>query len=164
MYFFDKYKYLLLYILCIYLVNLGFSLVPPVNLGFGLFSPMALVVGLIFVIRDYAQRSVGHLVLLGMLIGCLISYLMADPFVAVASAASFLVSEMVDWWYYTISKKQFYQRVLISSLIATPIDTAVFLFLLDMNQPLTFIMMVVCKLVAAFAIYYYGNRKQGETK
>lgn len=164
MYFFDKYKYLLLYIFSIYLVNLGFSLVPPVNLGFGLFSPMALVVGLIFVIRDYAQRSVGHLVLLGMLVGCLLSYLMADPFVAVASAASFLVSELVDWWYYTISKKQFYQRVLISSLIATPIDTAVFLFLLDMNQPLTFVMMVICKLVAAFIIYYYGNRKQGETK
>lgn len=156
---FNKYKFLLLYIFSIYVVNLGFSVVPPVDLGFGLFSPMAVVVGFIFVIRDYAQRSVGHLVLLGMVIGCVISYLMADPFVAIASAASFFVSEIVDWLNYTLLKKPFYERVLISSIIATPIDTAIFLYLIDLTQPLTFVMMVVCKLLAAILIYYIGTNK-----
>lgn len=160
-------RFFLLYIAAIYFVNWGFSFVPPVDLGFGSFSPMAIVVGAIFVIRDYAQRSVGHWVLLAMVIGCIISYLMADPFVAIASAASFCISELVDWLNYTLLKKPFYERVLISSIIATPVDTAVFLFLIDLAEPLTFVMMVVCKLVAAFAIYFYGTRKnkliQGNT-
>lgn len=155
-------RFFLLYIAAIYFVNWGFSFVPPVDLGFGSFSPMAIVVGAIFVIRDYAQRSVGHWVLLAMVIGCIISYLMADPFVAIASAASFCISELVDWLNYTLLKKPFYERVLISSIIATPVDTAVFLFLIDLAESLTFVMMVVCKLIAAFGIYYYGTRKRSK--
>ena len=155
----NRYKFWLIYVLSIYLVNLGFSVVPPVDLGFGLFSPMAVVVGVIFVVRDYAQRETGHFVLFGMILGCLISYLMASPMVAVASAASFLISELVDYGYYTFSRKPFYKRVLMSSLLATPIDTAVFIFLLDMNQPITFVMMVACKLVAAVIIFFHGARK-----
>ena len=156
-------RFFLLYIAAIYFVNWGFSYAPPVDLGFGLFSLMAIVVGAIFVIRDYAQRSVGHWVLLAMVIGCIISYLMADPFVAIASAASFCISELIDWLNYTLLKKPFYERVLISSIIATPIDTGIFLWLIDLAQPLTFVMMVICKLVAAFAIYFYGTCKSRAT-
>ncbi len=152
-------KLSILYILTIYLVNLGFTVVPPVDLGFGLFSPMAIVVGLVFIIRDFAQRAVGHWVLLAMLLGCILSYYMADPFVAVASVASFIVSELVDWLAYTFTKKPFHKRVLISSLISTPIDTFVFLAIVNILSPATFVLMVVCKLLTAFGVYYHGQHK-----
>lgn len=153
-------KLTILYILTIYLVNLGFSVVPPIDLGFGLFSPMAVVVGLIFIVRDFAQRAVGHWVLLAMLVGCVLSYYMADPFVAVASVASFVVSELVDWLAYTFTKKPFHKRVLISSLISTPIDSFVFLTIVDILTPATFVMMVVCKLLTAIGVFYYGEHQR----
>jgi uncharacterized PurR-regulated membrane protein YhhQ (DUF165 family) len=155
--------YLFLYILTIYLVNLGFTHVPLVDLGFGLFSPMAIVVGAIFVIRDYAQRAVGHWVLAGMAIGCLLSYYLADPVVAVASVASFAVSELADWLMYTATKKPFYKRVLYSSIVSAPVDTGLFLFLIDLTSPVTFIMMVVCKLLVAIGIWWYGQNKESAT-
>lgn len=151
-------KFILIYILTIFLVNLGFSVVPLVDLGFGTFSPMAAIVGIVFVVRDFAQRAVGHWVWIAMLIGCGLSYWMADPFVAIASVTSFFVSEAVDWLLYTVTKKPFHKRVLWSSLLATPIDTAVFLFMIDLTNPATFIMMVACKMIAAFGIYWYGEK------
>lgn len=151
-------RWFLLYILTIYLVNLGFSVVPLVDLGFGLFSPMAIFVGVIFVVRDFAQRALGHTVLVGMLIGCALSFFLADPRVALASVISFMISEVIDWLIYSLSGKPFYKRVLFSSLLAAPIDTLVFLSLIELSSWPTFVMMVVCKLLAAFGIYYYGTR------
>lgn len=152
-------KYMFAYILTIVLTNFGFAFIHPVDIGFGLFSPMALVAGAVFVVRDFAQRAVGHRVLFGMMAGCAISYVMADPFVAIASAASFAVSELVDWCTYTVTKKPFYQRILLSSLIATPIDTVVFLAFINILTPATFILMVMAKLVTAVGIYYYGRNR-----
>lgn len=153
-------KFMFAYIATIVLTNFGFAYIHPIDIGFGLFSPMALVAGAVFVVRDYAQRAVGHYVLFGMIAGCAISYVMADPFVAIASAASFAVSELVDWGTYTITKRPFYQRILISSLIATPIDTAVFLAFINILTPATFVLMVAAKLVTAFAMFYYGKLRE----
>src|SRR5690606_40392935 len=55
--------------------NVGFVHVPLIH-GW---PPMSLAVGLVFVLRDFAQREVGHKVLFIMLIGAAISYLMASP-------------------------------------------------------------------------------------
>lgn len=151
--------YLILYISCIFGVNYGFTVVPPIDLGFGVFSPMALVVGIIFVARDYAQRAVGHYVLVGMLIGVLISYYGADPAIAWASALSFAISETVDWLVFTVTGKPFYTRVLLSTAIATPVDTAVFLAMIDFMNPATFVLMVIAKILASLLIYAYGNGK-----
>lgn len=156
-------KFTLLYILTIYLVNLGFTVIPPMDLGFGLFSPMAIFVGAVFVVRDYAQRAVGHWVLLAMLIGCIISYYMADPFVAFASVASFIVSEIADWACFTWTKKPFHKRVLISSVVSAPIDSFIFLTIVDIMTPATFVMMIVCKLLTAGWIYYVGERNATST-
>lgn len=143
------------YVASILVLNLGFSYVPMIDLGFGLFSPMAILAGLTFVLRDFAQREVGHWVLGGMAIGAVLSFVLADPFVAVASVAAFAISELADWALYTITKKPFHQRVLISSVIATPIDTLVFLSLINGMTTGTFVLMVLAKMLAAVAIWIW---------
>ena len=145
--------FMLAYIGLVVLVNIGFSYVPMVDLGFGLFSPMAILVGFIFVIRDFAQRDSGHYVLVAMALATLLSFIMADPFVAVASALAFGASELTDWGIYTATKKPFHQRVLVSSLISTPIDTAVFLLMISGFTGGTFGLMIASKMLAALLIW-----------
>ena len=122
-----KQKYTLAYIVLIVVVNYGFSVVPLIPFMGEMFPIMSLVVGLIFVSRDFAQREIGHRVILAMIVAAGISYVMADPFVAIASLAAFTFSELADWTIYTFTKKEFKQRVLISSAVATPVDSVIFL-------------------------------------
>lgn len=150
--------YFIAYVLAILAVNIGFSYVPLIPTPIGLLSPIAIAVGGIFVLRDYAQRAIGHRVLWGVVIGAILSWWLADPFVAVASVLAFVSSELADWALYTITKKPFHQRVWVSSLLSTPIDTAVFLLWIDQMHVGTFILMVLSKLIAAAVIWVLGNR------
>ena len=153
----NKIKFTLVYILSILLINIGFVYVPMLPLfGTGeMYPPMALIVGLVFVLRDYAQKEIGHKVLGAMAIGALLSYFMASPFVAIASVTAFLVSELVDWAYYTWSNKSLRQRILISSLLSTPIDSAIFLLMINQFSFVATIAMFVSKMLAALFIWYY---------
>jgi uncharacterized PurR-regulated membrane protein YhhQ (DUF165 family) len=153
-----------LYVALILAVNIGFSYVPMIETSFGLFSPMAILVGVVFIARDFAQRQIGHSVLIYMVIGTALSFLLADPFVAVASATAFAISELTDWLLYTVTKRPFKDRVLLSSAISTPVDTAVFLGMISGLTTGTFILMVLSKLAAAAFVwfYYYGNEKMDE--
>ena len=143
----------LLYVASVVLVNLGFSWVPMIPTPIGMLSPMAVVVGAVFVIRDFAQRRAGHLVLVAMVVATVLSYLLADPFVAIASAIAFATSEIADYLLYTFTKRPFHQRVVLSSLISAPIDTAVFLFGINGFTFGTFVLMVLSKLIAALVIW-----------
>ena len=55
-----KYKYTLSYIVAIALINIGFVFVPLIPFYDTMYPPMSIVVGLIFVLRDFAQREIGH--------------------------------------------------------------------------------------------------------
>lgn len=148
---------MLAYVASVVLVNIGFSYVPPISTPLGMFAPMALLVGAIFIIRDYAQRASGHFVLVGMLVATAISYFFADPRVALASAAAFAASELIDWAVYSISKRPFHQRVTISSLFSVPVDTAVFLFGIGFMHTGTFVIMVLSKLVALVVLWLFRS-------
>lgn len=141
------------YVLAVVGVNIGFSYVPMIETPMGLLSPMAVVVGLVFVVRDFAQRTSGHLVLFAMLLATGLSYVLADPFVATASALAFATSEVADYLLYSFTRKPFHHRVMLSSLISTPIDTAVFLFGINGFTIGTFVLMVLSKMVAATVIW-----------
>lgn len=151
--------WMLAYVLTILVLNFGFAYVPMVDLGFGMLSPMAVVAGAVFVVRDFAQRESGHWVLLGMAVAAVLTFLLANPFVAFASVAAFASSEVVDYLLYTFTNKPFHKRVLISSLLSTPIDTAVFLYFLDGLTVGTFVLMVAAKLLAALVIWYRGQTR-----
>ena len=149
-----KYKFTIGYILSIVLVNIGFVFIAPIPLLGEMFPPMSLVVGAIFILRDFAQREIGHRVLGAMAVGAILSYFMADPFIAIASVVAFFISEIVDWAVYTYTKKPLGQRILLSSAIGTPIDSAVFLLILGFFSPLGFLLMTIAKMIAAIAIWW----------
>lgn len=152
--------FIIAYVGAILLLNLGFSYVPMIETPIGFLSPMAVLAGLVFVLRDYAQRQSGHFVLLGMAAGAALSFWLADPFVAWASVAAFAASELLDWGIYTATKKPFHQRVLVSSLISAPVDTLVFLTLIDGMTWGTFALMFLAKMVAAVVIWGAHNTRE----
>ena len=155
-----QYKFTIAYIFSIVLINIGFIYVPLIPFFDTMYPPMTLLVGLVFILRDYAQREVGHKVIIAMLVGALLSYFMADPFIAVASLVAFMVSETVDWGVYAITDKPIHQRILLSSFISTPIDSALFLYMLGQFSLLATVTMFVSKMLAAFIIWHF-LRKDG---
>ena len=87
-------------------------------------------------------------------IGAALSYLMADPYVALASLVAFLISELVDWYVYTFTGRPLGQRILLSSAISTPIDSAVFLEMIGHFSWFGFALMTAAKMLAAGAIWW----------
>jgi hypothetical protein len=64
-----QYKFTIAYIFSIVLINIGFIYVPLIPFFDTMYPPMTLLVGLVFILRDYAQREVGHNVIIAMLVG-----------------------------------------------------------------------------------------------
>lgn len=144
-----------LYVAAVVAVNWGFSVVPLIPIGGGeMWPPLSLVVGGILVLRDFAQREIGHKVWLAMLVGAVLSYLFADPFIAIASASAFIVAEAFDWAVFTFTKKPLAQRVLLSSVASAPIDSAVFLLFAGFFGWWGFVAMTVSKLLAAGVVWF----------
>ena len=155
------YRFTILYIVLIVAVNWLFTVLPLIDLpGGDKWPPASLVVGLIFVARDFAQREIGHRVIIAMLIAGAISYVMADPFVAMASVTAFLISEFADWAVYSFTGKPFSQRILISSVIATPLDSAVFLLMIGHFSVVGAVAMTISKLVGAVIVWWMVRRRE----
>lgn len=149
------------YIALIAGVNWAFAIVPPLVLPGGeLWSPVALVVGFVFVVRDFAQRKVGHNILWAMLAGIILSWVMASPQLALASAIAFAVGELSDWGLYTFTKKPFSQRILLSSLLGAPLDSIVFLALIGIASPAGIAAMSLSKLAGALIVFILVRRRE----
>lgn len=145
-----------LYLAGIIFSNLGFSYLPFFDTPFGVLPMMSFFVGFIFVIRDFAQRHVGNMIVLPvMILGIVISYYLADPRVAIASAAAFAAAEFVDWAVYTTTKKPFSERVLISSVYSVPVDSIVFLAGIGAFSFGSIFIMSLSKFAAAAIIWCY---------
>lgn len=155
------------YVASIILVNWLFAptqLVPGVTVwstAFGDLYLANLVVGFVFVLRDYAQRDIGHRVLLATLVAGLITYFMVDPMVAVASITAFILSELADWAIYSFWKKPLQQRILVSSLVAVPLDTFAFQHLAGYLTPAAFTTEVLSKAVGVAIVWYLLRMRAG---
>ena len=133
------------------LVNWMFVHVPMVTTPWGPWSWGSLVVGAVFIARDYAQRAVGpRWVLVPMAIGLALSCWAAWPVVAVviASGVAFATSEGVEWLIFTITRKPFRERVLLSVAVAVPVDSLIFLAGINGLSTAQFVVMCLSKLVA----------------
>ncbi len=156
-----RFGYTVLYIGLIVAVNYGFTVVPLVEMPGGeKWPPISLLVGFIFVARDFAQREIGHRVIIAMLVAAAISYVMADPFVAAASLAAFLVSEFADWAVYSFTGRPFAQRVLLSSLVGTPLDSAIFLTMIGIGSVTGIAAMTASKMVGAVIVWWMLRRRE----
>ncbi len=112
-----------------------------------------LVVGAVFVLRDYAQREIGHRILVATLLAGVLTYFMVDPAIAIASLVAFVISETADWGVFSFWKKSMQSRILVSSLIAVPLDTVVFQHLAGYLTPAAFVMEVMSKAVGVFVVW-----------
>lgn len=147
-----------LYVLLIPLVNWSFANVPSYTIGSGEWNPMVIVTGLILVVRDFAQREIGHTILLPLCIGITISFLMAPPEIAAASAIAFAISESIDWAIFTFTKRPLSKRILWSCGASAPVDSLVFLVGANMAVPglfswITLAAAVISKLSGAYVVY-----------
>jgi queuosine precursor transporter len=141
------------YVAAIVLVNWLFDVLPIMETPLGAWPPASLVVGFVLILRDMAQREVGHYVLIAMLAAGVITYVMVDPFIAMASVSAFLVSETADWIVYTVTKRPLRDRILASSAVSSPLDSVVFLGLIGFLSPASFILQTLSKFAGALVIW-----------
>lgn len=149
------------YIILIGLVNWIYIVAPLIELPNGdIWSTADLMVGFVFVVRDFAQRRVGHHILWGTVAGSILSWWWATPQLALASAVAFAIGEMGDWALYTFTNRPFSQRILISSLAGCPLDSLVFLTLIGRPSLSCVILMTFSKLLASLAVYFLVRRTE----
>lgn len=143
-----------LYVASIVLVNWMFTAIAPWATPLGDLYLANIVVGFVFVLRDYAQREVGHYVLGFTALAGVITYVMVDPAIALASVTAFMLSEMADWGIYSFTRRPLHERILWSSLIAVPLDTLVFQHMAGYLTPAAFITEVASKAIGVMIVWY----------
>lgn len=116
--------------------NIGTFCVPDgpcmIPVGFGYTAPSGvLMVGLALVLRDYVQEHFGtKWSIAAITLGAVLSYFLADPFIALASFVAFATSELFDFAVYTyVRKKDRALAIAASGIVGSILDSAVFLFI-----------------------------------
>jgi hypothetical protein len=99
-----------------------------------IFNPLTVATGMVFVVRDFVQREMGHRVLVLMALAVAWSFYYSWPVIALASGIAFAISETADWLIFTFTKYRLSTRILLSSALAAPVDTTVFLFGADLAR------------------------------
>lgn len=117
--------------------NVGTTCVPDgpclIPVAPGLMAPSGvLVIGLALVLRDAVQQNMGRAWAAGaIVVGAAISYLVATPFLALASFSAFLLAEAADMAVYTPLRErgQIALAVMASGVAGSIVDSVVFLWL-----------------------------------
>lgn len=103
-----------------------------IPVGFGFMAPSGvLVIGAALVLRDLVHEKGGALAaLIAILIGGLVSGLVADPRLALASVIAFVAGELADLIVYApLRRNRLALALLLSGIAGSIIDSAVFLLL-----------------------------------
>ena len=98
----------------------------------GVMAPSGvLMIGAALVLRDLVQKAFGvRLALACVVVGSGLSFVVAPPALALASAAAFLFSELADFAVYTpIARRSFALAILFSCTAGALVDSALFLWL-----------------------------------
>jgi uncharacterized PurR-regulated membrane protein YhhQ (DUF165 family) len=122
---------LLAYLAMILGANWAITYIGIVPVGFGLLAPAGVyAVGVTLTLRDLVQWSLGKpAALVALAVGAVLSYFIADPTVATASAAAFLVSELIDFVVFTWLAPRWATAVFAGGLAGLIADSALFLFI-----------------------------------
>jgi hypothetical protein len=103
-----------------------------VPVGFGYLAPAGVyTVGLALVLRDLAREAAGRAaVLAAIVVGAVVSWWLADPALAVASAAAFAVAETMDFAVYEpLRQRGLTVAMLASNAVGLVADSLIFLWL-----------------------------------
>ena len=119
------------------------------------------IVGFVFVLRDYAQREIGHKVLLATLLAGIPVWFFAGPGLAIASMVAFALSETTDWAVYSFTKRPLQNRILVSSMLSVPVDTLAFQHLAGYLTPAAFVTEVLSKAIGVAVVWYLLRLRVG---
>lgn len=110
-----------------------------IPVGFGLVAPSGvLAAAAALTLRDAVQELAGRRGAIAAIVcGAVISYLVADPFIALASAVAFLVSELSDFLVYTPlrARGRVVAAVGASNTIGLLVDSVLFLSIAGLLTP-----------------------------
>jgi hypothetical protein len=157
-----------LYIVLVPFVNWSFGAVPSFPLPYGgEWPPVAIITGLILVVRDLAQREIGHNIFIPLAIAIGLSFMTSPANIALASAAAFAVSELVDWAIFTFTKRPLSKRIFWSTGISAPIDSTVFIYLASFTVPDIFNAVsvgasIASKLLGCVVVYYLLKHREAK--
>lgn len=101
-----------------------------IPVGFGLHATAGtLLIGTVFLYRDVIHRAYGvRVVLAAIALGAVVSFAVAAPSIAWASAAAFAISELADLIVFVpIARRSFVLAVVVSNVAGVLVDTFVFL-------------------------------------
>jgi Uncharacterized conserved protein len=119
------------FLACIVLANYATSTYGLIPVGFGLVATAGtFFAGATFVLRDAVDDLWGRLAVVGLiLIGAALSFLLAAPFIALASSCAFLLSELADLAIYEPLRKRggYIRAAVASNTVGALLDTVVFL-------------------------------------
>ena len=170
-----------LYFLTIPFLNWSFGVVAPIHIldPSGLFPngvemhPLTLVTGLVFVFRDFIQRRIGHRVLIVMALAIGWSFYYAWPVIALVSGIAFAISETVDWLLFSFTRYRLSTRILLSSALAAPVDTTIFLYGADLARQINlgepagntlhlanWIVFIIGKMIGAVIVSHMVRRRE----
>ena len=156
---FINYKYSFTYIVLIVLLNTLFTYIPLTKVFGSEVSPMDWTVGVVYVLRDFAQRELQHKVIFAMFIGEDLSYGLANKAMAIASMSAFLIAEFIDWAVYTFTRRPLSQRILWSASLSSPIDSGVFLAIVHQFNWLGVAILSLAKIVGVFFVWYIWRER-----
>lgn len=149
-----------IYIGFVVLLNILFDVMPRSYFFGHEFTYADLAVGGIYVVRDLAQRAIGHKVIYAMILAAILSYALADEHIALASLSAFAIGEIVDWAIYTYTKKPLSQRILLSASISSPVDSVIFLGMIGHLAPFELTLMTAVKILGAISVWWISNLRQ----
>lgn len=118
------------YVATIPAANVAVTHFGAVPVGFGYAAPAGVyMVGVALVLRDLARESVGRgAVLASIVVGTILSYFLADPALAGASAAAFAVAETMDFVVYEpLRRRGLLIAMLASNAVGLLADSLLFL-------------------------------------
>jgi hypothetical protein len=119
------------YVAAIVAANLAVTWFGLVPIAPGLVAPAGVVfAGLVLLLRDTIRDR--RLIAILVAIGAVLSALLSDPAIALASAAAFTVSELVDWAMFEWRRRRgasWVNAAFTSNLVSAPLDTIAFLWL-----------------------------------
>lgn len=127
-----RYAHLALFLGLILAANYVTTEYGMVPVGFGLMATAGTyLAGLTFVVRDSLQDAGGkRLTVAAIVAGAVLSFAIADPFIALASGVAFLTAELVDLAIYTPLRRRGYIRAAIASnIVGALVDTVLFLWI-----------------------------------
>lgn len=136
-----------IYITTIVTSNLLMIWLPMIEMLGTMIPPAIIAFGFVFVVRDFAQRVLGHYVVVPMGIAAALTFLLAGPAIAMASLTAFVISEIVDWAIFSSLNRSFSQRVALSSFLGVLVDTFVFFAVLGILEPHSFVVGCTVKLI-----------------